>query len=50
MGDEEIKLTTSNNTTCSGETFPTTPNPEVLTEHFASIEPETNKSNNDSEN
>lgn len=38
MKDDEIKLTTSNNTTSSGDPFPTTPKPEILMEYFASYE------------
>lgn len=38
MSDNEIKLTTTNNTTNSGMPFPTTPRPQVLKENFASVE------------
>lgn len=36
--NNEIKLTTTNNTTSNGTPFPTTPPPQVLKENFASVE------------
>ena len=38
MSDNEIKLTTTNNTTNNGTPFPSTPQPQVLMEYFASVE------------
>lgn len=35
MSDDEIKLTTTNNTTSNGTPFPETPKPQVLTEQFS---------------
>ena len=38
MSDNEIKLTTTDNTTSNGVSFPETPKPQVLKENFASVE------------
>jgi hypothetical protein len=35
MSDDDIKLTTTNNTTSNGTPFPETPKPQVLTEQFS---------------
>ena len=49
--DNEIKLTTTNNTTSNGEPFPSTPKPQILTESFGYVELNNqNKKNSNSNN
>lgn len=38
MSDDEIKLTTTNNTTSNGTPYPETPKPQILKEHFSFVE------------
>lgn len=47
--NDEIKLTTTNNTTSDGQPFPETPKPQIVTETFATYAPSDNN-NNDNNN
>ena len=47
---DEIKLTTTNNTTSRGVPFPETPKPQVLKENFASVELNNYNQNNNNNN
>lgn len=54
MSDDEIKLTTTNNTTSGGVKFPETPRPQVFTENFTSVKlsngNENHQTNNNNDN
>lgn len=43
--NDEIKLTTTNNTTSDGQPFPETPKPQIITETFTTYTPSDNKNN-----
>lgn len=44
--DDEIKLTTTDNTTTDGTSFPETPKSQIVTETFASYLPKSNQDDN----